>query len=108
MFLAAVLGGALAGLLPLFVPGLYLAASVLAFAAYGIDKAAARKNRPRTRERTLHAFSLAGGWPGALIAQTAFRHKTQKQPFRIAFWLTVAGNGVLLAAFLFARGTFSL
>jgi len=102
-FLGTVLLTTLAGALPMFILALYLAMSAIAFIAYGFDKSAARRQQPRIRERTLHAFSLAGGWPGALLAQAAFRHKTKKQPFQWVFWLSVLVNGALLAAYLFVR-----
>lgn len=63
--------------------------SVVAFTLYGTDKRRARKGRRRISERTLHGISLCGGWPGAFFAQRVFRHKTQKLPFRIVFFLTV-------------------
>ncbi|MNP99281.1 hypothetical protein D3C85_119070 [compost metagenome] len=78
------------------VPGLvgmaYLALSVLTFAAYAFDKAAARAGRRRISERALHLLSLAGGWPGALLGQQWLRHKSVKADFRAVFWLTVLLN----------------
>jgi len=41
---------------------------------------------------TLTLNILAGGWPGALVAQEKLRHKTRKQPFRFIFWVTVLMN----------------
>lgn len=70
----------------------YLGLSFLAFLAYAFDKSAAVSGRWRTPEQTLHLFSLAGGWPGALIAQQLLRHKTSKQSFVYAYWLTVLVN----------------
>jgi len=67
-----------------------LAASLLAFVAYWSDKRRARAGRRRIRERTLHLWSLVGGWPGALVAQRIFRHKTRDLRFLIVYWLTVA------------------
>lgn len=40
---------------------------------------------------------LAGGWPGAILGQQCFRHKTQKQPFRTWFFISVALNVAALA-----------
>jgi uncharacterized membrane protein YsdA (DUF1294 family) len=37
----------------------------------------------------LHASELLGGWPGALVAQQVFRHKTRKLSYQSAFWLIV-------------------
>jgi uncharacterized membrane protein YsdA (DUF1294 family) len=78
---------------------LYLAASIAAFVAYGIDKSAARGGRWRTPESTLHMLALIGGWPGALVAQSVFRHKSRKSSFRIAFFVTVAVNCAALLWF---------
>ncbi|WP_323143833.1 DUF1294 domain-containing protein [Massilia phyllosphaerae] len=77
---------------PAVVGLLYLAVSALCFAAYALDKSAARRKERRTPERTLLLLGLAGGWPGGLLAQQWLRHKTVKQPFRRLFWITVAVN----------------
>ena len=78
----------------------YIVLSAISFVVYGVDKSAARRSGWRVPERTLQLLSLAGGWPGALVAQAVFRHKTHKQPFRAIFWATVAinclGLGLLL------------
>jgi uncharacterized membrane protein YsdA (DUF1294 family) len=74
--------------------------SVVAFLIYGEDKSAAEQGRWRTPESTLHVLALVGGWPGALVAQRFFRHKTTKQPFRIVFWITVLANCVGLMWFM--------
>jgi uncharacterized membrane protein YsdA (DUF1294 family)/cold shock CspA family protein len=86
-----------AGTLPPAVLALYCGASVLTFAAYWKDKAAARNNSWRTPESTLQLFGLIGGWPGALLAQRIFRHKCGKQSFQVTFRATVILNcGALL------------
>jgi len=100
LFLLALLVAGFADRVPFSLFIFYAGASAAAFLAYGMDKAAARKNGPRTRERTLHAFALAGGWPGALIAQSTLRHKSRKRPFLVLFWITVALNCAMLGAFL--------
>ena len=43
-------------------------------------------------ERMLHFIAVIGGWPGALVAQRVFRHKSRKLSFRLVFWATVALN----------------
>jgi uncharacterized membrane protein YsdA (DUF1294 family) len=63
--------------------------SVLAFFLYWADKRKARTDRWRTPENVLHAVELAGGWPGALLAQQVFRHKTRKVSFQVVFWFIV-------------------
>ena len=79
-----------------FVPALYVSLSIITFLAYWKDKRAAVGGRWRTQESILQALSLAGGWPGALIAQRVLRHKSSKRSFLVEFWLTVIANvGVL-------------
>lgn len=66
--------------------------SLVAVVAYRRDKAAAQDGAWRTPEGTLHLLALIGGWPGALLAQRLYHHKTRKPSFRFVFWLTVLGN----------------
>lgn len=67
--------------------GVHAIASVGALVAYARDKRAAIKHEWRTSERTLHLWALAGGWPGALLAQRVYHHKTRKRRFQMFFWL---------------------
>ena len=99
LFLAFVAGAVFTGKLPLEVLGVYFAASLLAFIAYAFDKSAAEKDHWRTKESTLHLFGLAGGWPGALLAQRVFRHKSRKREFQTVFWATVVLNCVALMVY---------
>lgn len=76
--------------------------SVLAFYLYWRDKFAAQRNAWRTPEAVLHAASLAGGWPGAWLAQRLLRHKSAKESFRQVYWGTVALHWALLALLLYS------
>lgn len=82
---------------PAWVLGLYVGASILAFAVYGIDKFAAVSDSWRIPEHVLLLIGLLGGWPGAIVAQQVMRHKSSKASFRSAFWGTVFLN---VAAFV--------
>jgi uncharacterized membrane protein YsdA (DUF1294 family) len=73
-------------LIPLAAYGIV---SVLAFLLYWSDKRKARVDHWRTPENVLHALEFAGGWPGALLAQQVFRHKTRKVSFQLVFWIIV-------------------
>ena len=92
-------------LIPLAAYGIV---SVLAFFLYWSDKRKARTERWRTPENVLHAVELAGGWPGALVAQQLFRHKTRKVSYQVLFWAIVLLHQVFwidqlfLGAHLFA------
>jgi uncharacterized membrane protein YsdA (DUF1294 family) len=70
----------------------YAVASLLTLGFYEWDKRRARREGWRVAESTLHLLALLGGWPGALVGQRPFRHKTRKIPFQIVFWLIVAGH----------------
>lgn len=104
VFLGCIGSLGVAGKVPMPLPALYLAASVITFAVYAWDKSAARNGRWRTRESSLHLLALAGGWPGALLAQQLLRHKSSKKSFRLFFWCSVLLNVALLLPFLMFRG----
>lgn len=90
--LAAAIAGAAAGMIPGVLAAAWLILSGVSYLMYLYDKVAAGKGARRTPESTLHLVDVLGGWPGALIAQQQFRHKTVKQPFQFVFWLTVCLN----------------
>ena len=92
LFLLVVLLIVELGFLPRLILWAYLGMSVVTFAFYAMDKAAAKKGGQRTPESSLHTLALLGGWPGALYAQQLLRHKSRKQPFRSMFWATLALN----------------
>ncbi len=100
LFLAVLGVTTVSGPLPPIVIGLYITASLATFLLYARDKQAAERNQWRIRERTLHACALVGGWPGALMAQTIFRHKSRKPSFRAILWITVMLHCAALAALL--------
>ncbi|WP_068827701.1 DUF1294 domain-containing protein [Pseudomonas sp. BMS12] len=63
--------------------------SLFSFCQYWLDKQHAQKGRWRTPENSLDIAELLGGWPGALVAQQVFRHKTRKVSFQLVFWSIV-------------------
>lgn len=66
--------------------------SIITLLMYARDKNTAQRGAWRTPENTLHILSLAGGWPGATVAQSFLRHKSQKLSFRATYWITVLVN----------------
>lgn len=78
--------------LPRVVTTLYGALSMALFIVYGMDKWAAKRGRARVAETSLHLIALMGGWPGALLGQQVFRHKTAKPAFLRWTWAMVALN----------------
>ncbi|HNB77587.1 MAG TPA: cold shock and DUF1294 domain-containing protein [Rhodocyclaceae bacterium] len=84
---------------PGWIALLYVTASFICFLVYAFDKSAAVAGRWRVSEGTLLALGLAGGWPGALVAQQLLRHKSSKTAFRTSFWVTVVANVAALLWF---------
>nr|WP_229419515.1 DUF1294 domain-containing protein [Pseudoduganella dura] len=80
---------------------------MVAFIAYAIDKRAARAGRRRTSERTLLLIGLAGGWPGALLAQRLVRHKSSKKSFQVRFRISVAASVAFTLALLHAASRYA-
>ena len=103
-FLVFVAGSVFEHKLPAAVLALYLIASAVTFVAYALDKSAARNDRWRTPEKTLHLFAVVGGWPGALAAQKMLHHKSRKPSFQIVFWASVVFNCAILGWFYSSSG----
>lgn len=94
---AAVLSAAVAmAKLPLYVPLIYAGLSVFTFMAYWLDKRKAQTGKWRTPESTLQFVALLGGWPGALLAQSYLRHKSQKRAFLLVFYFGALLNLIAL------------
>lgn len=106
--------------LPIIATEMILASAV-AIVLYVWDKRQAKKNasgakrpepgEPRTQtphhrisENTLLFWSLIGGWPGAWWASQRFRHKTQKNSFRIRFWATALIHIAIVSGVLWFGG----
>lgn len=104
LFLAFVGASTATGKLPPVVLGGYAVISLIAFAAYALDKSAAQDGHWRTPENTLHLLALFGGWPGALVAQNRLRHKSSKTSFLVVFWMTASLNCALLGLYLTPSG----
>ncbi|MEA3586888.1 cold shock and DUF1294 domain-containing protein [Pseudidiomarina sp. 1APP75-27a] len=96
IYLAAIFYYAFIGRIWYGYPFIAAAMSVVTYMAYARDKYAAEASYRRTAESTLQLLALIGGWPGALIAQQQFRHKTRKLSFRVVFWLVVLANLVFV------------
>ena len=76
----------------------FLLINMLTLVMYGADKMAARKGMRRVPEATLLVFGVTGGLPGAIVGQQLFRHKTQKQPFKTYFLLSIVVSIAVMAA----------
>ena len=97
---AVLIAGWLLHKLPFGIVLVYAVMSGIAIVLYGFDKSAAVRGGVAHPKSTLHMAALLGGWPGALLAQDLFRHKSRKTDFQTMFWITVVANLVGLVLVL--------
>ena len=69
--------------------------NIITFAAYGIDKQRAVKQRYRISEATLLGLAFIGGSIGALAGMYVFHHKTRKPKFKIGVPLILLLHAVI-------------
>ncbi|MDH1265928.1 DUF1294 domain-containing protein [Pseudomonas sp. GD03944] len=84
----------------------YPVASLVSFVQYWQDKSSAQNGRWRTPEKALHVVELVGGWPGALVAQQCFRHKTRKATYQVVFWGIIVLHQAVWIDWLLLDGAF--
>ncbi|WP_166432691.1 DUF1294 domain-containing protein [Luteimonas yindakuii] len=80
------------GRVPIAIVAAVPVLSVITWLVYAADKRAAQARRQRVPELHLHALELAGGWPGALLAQRMLHHKSRKRSYQAVFWIVVVLN----------------
>jgi uncharacterized membrane protein YsdA (DUF1294 family) len=86
--------------LVLVILAAYVCGSAITFATFGFDKRCAVLKKRRVPERTLHGLTFAFGFPGAILAMLAFRHKTRKPAFFVVTMLVVVTHLVLVGVVL--------
>ena len=72
----------------------FIAVNGATFCLYGFDKYQAIRLGARVPETMLHLVAAVGGTPGAALGQLAFRHKTRKRSFRVAFFTIAATQAI--------------
>lgn len=65
--------------------GVYLIMNIIAFAAMGLDKRAAKAQAYRTPERMLFLWAALFGGVGGTMGMYTFRHKTKHWYFKLFF-----------------------
>ncbi|MGH1542012.1 MAG: DUF1294 domain-containing protein [Arenicella sp.] len=105
IFLLIVAMSVAMGKIPSGLLGIYVLLSFITFVFYAHDKSAAKKGSGRTAESVLHTLALLGGWPGAMVAQQALRHKSKKSSFQLEFWITVILNCAVFLWFFTSVGS---
>jgi uncharacterized membrane protein YsdA (DUF1294 family) len=82
-------------LIELYVVAINVVSAVL----FAYDKKAARNNRRRIPERTLHLFEMIGGVFANLFLMYALHHKNRKFSYWVWTWLIMIGWVVLIFVF---------
>ena len=80
-----------------------LLVNIVAFAAYGIDKRKAQKNKWRIPESTLLLLAFIGGSLGALLGMRTFHHKTKHWKFKILVPLFLVLHLALAVWLIYSR-----
>lgn len=93
-------------ILPPWIPLVYLAMSGITYVTYGNDKTKAVTGQRRVPESHLHLLEFFCGWPGALVAQSYFRHKNRKSSYQVVYWTLVLLNLLLLGFGVFLLFSF--
>lgn len=70
----------------------WLSICMATFVVYSFDKIMAKYGRWRVPESLLLSLAIFGGAMGALMSMTLFRHKTQKNIFRVTLPLVFIGQ----------------
>lgn len=103
-FLAVLAIGGFLEYWPTMLSSVYLFMSSITILVYKWDKRLAMdpvNQTVRVPERSLHILAVLCGWPGALLAQQWFRHKSKKRPFIAVLWITIIINSSALAYFYY-------
>lgn len=86
--------------LPIWLLYTCMISSGLSFIFYGMDKLAAIKNWTRTPEKHFFMLALLYGWPGSVLGQVVFNHKTKKASFRRWFYMMLMMNIVATVGYV--------
>lgn len=106
LLLAALLFWPIAGIASLcvlwWIPVLQMAIiSAVIYKLYAHDKRQAIHHAWRVPQTIMYLGELAGGWPGAFIAQRRLRHKSAKKAYQSIFWGIILIYQVVGADFAF-------
>lgn len=104
LFASSVLAFGMNKVMAIILVLLYLIISPATIYLYRSDKLAAQQQKQRIPEKMLHLLELAGGWPGALLAQQRFRHKTSKKTYQAVFHLILIYHASLWISFFLLKG----
>ena len=75
--------------------------SLIAFAAFGLDKYKAKADKWRTPEKTLFILAIIGGGIGAFLGMRVFRDKTKHKQFVIGIPAIMIVQRILIGLLLY-------
>jgi uncharacterized membrane protein YsdA (DUF1294 family) len=79
-----------------------VAANLVSFAMFGLDKQRARAGARRISERALLLSAAVSGTVGAWAGMTVFRHKTAKRSFQMRMVAVTAVDVAVMAVAVWA------
>ena len=79
-----------------FILALLLLINLITFIVFGYDKQLAKNREDRVSEKSLFLLMLFGGTIGGLLAMLVFRHKTNKNSFKLMVFGIIILQIVLL------------
>ena len=80
-----------------------IAANLVSFAMFGLDKRRATRGERRFSERALVTSAAVSGTVGGWLAMSAFRHKTRKRSFQAKMLMATALDSAILLGYLMLR-----
>lgn len=84
-----------------------IAASIVTFVMYGIDKLQAKREGGRIPNLILHVMSLIGGFVGALFGRIVFNHKSNIRSNPL-FLITLILGFIISGAIIYGRWYMSI
>lgn len=91
-FVSALVGSVVLLGYPAIACVFYIAISTITYTLYAFDKHAMYSGTWRIPALIFHLLNLAGGWIGALLAQSIMHHKYHDIGYKFLFWTTVVLN----------------
>ena len=89
---------------PVIVIDYLVLISGFTYLLYAVDKSISAREDWQVPEVLFHLFCLAGGWPGAILAQSFLRYKPTSVSYTPIFWTMLVANITLFAWSLTGEG----
>ena len=82
---------------------IYLGWNIVTFLIMGLDKLLAKRDKRRISEKTLLLTAFLMGGLGAWCGSKVFRHKTQKNKFKILLPVSILVNIAIIVGIIYLK-----